>query len=170
MRRGTAADVFSPSAHHPQSASRSSWRGRRKRNHQFGNGALLVAEEETLLVAVKALQTRARIGKADSMTVRCRGFRVTAGIMDLQPQLFRVAHGADRDAARRSEWSNSVADGILDERLQNQAGYFCRQSIFGDRPFDIEPIAKAHLFDFQVSADEGNFFGERNFLGALRLQ
>src|SRR5436190_15574267 len=137
MRRGTAADVFSPSAHHPQSASRSSWRGGRKRNHQFSNGALLVAEEETLLVAVKSLQTGARIREADSMTVPCRGFRGAAGIMNLQAQFFRVAHGADRDPAGRGEWSNSVADGILDERLQNQAGYCCRQSIFGDGPFDI---------------------------------
>ena len=113
-------------------------------------------ELETVVGAEKMLQARARRRDADALLQRRQRVlrQSDAVVAHFHPQLVAVAAGGDVDVAGPGFLRDSVLDGVLDERLQNQV----RHQRFERFGLHVEAhdqaIGEARLLDLKILCEE----------------
>jgi hypothetical protein len=93
-----------------------------------------------------------------------------AGVAHLQVEHSVLSPGAYLDQARAGACGDTVADGVLDERLEDQGRYLRGKSLGRDVGLHSKPIAEPMSFDFQVAPSKAELVLQRKFLRIPKLQ
>ena len=129
-----------------------SWNGIRMRATQPPVGQ--IRECERLPVAIESFEARLRRRQANAFV---GGFALREPgtvVADLDDQPVAVASRTNRDAPSPRVRCDAVADGVLDQRLQDEVGHECverhRLHVVGD----LESVVKAGALDLQVQRED----------------
>lgn len=124
---------------------------------------------EALVLAIEPLQPGEGVGHTDaaafgSILVRAR--QSPAVVPDHQVQVPALPARLDRDKPRATPRLDSVANGVLDQRLENERR---NQRIpeFVGNVLHLEPVAKALLLDADVAPDELEFLRQRGISSSI---
>lgn len=124
----------------------------------------LVEHFETLGVAVEFAEAGAAVGGADAFAGEAAGRHASAVVDDGEDEVLVFAGRADGDETAADVRFDAVADGVLDERLEDEVGDLGVEGRGVDFHADIEAIAKTNLFNAEVTfqkSDLGAKRGER---------
>src|SRR5262249_10552477 len=122
----------------------------RQRCHDLLAVGVALAESEAMATGVMQGQTPAHIVEPEAGTPPSgpAALPAAAGVLDLDVQ--RIAFGADADGDLQPAVTLAVLDGVLDQRLQQEARdpSRCRAGI--DRDRGLETLAEARLLHPQI--------------------
>src|SRR5262249_35844319 len=116
-----------------------------------------VAQLDAVPVAVEPEQPGARVGQADPLACHRQRRQPWTVVLDLELEYAPHAARADTEMAA-AFGGESVADGILDQGLQEQVGDLSLPGLGRHVEADLEPGAEADLLQLQVGAEEVEFF------------
>jgi hypothetical protein len=120
-----------------------------RQNHGCGDTSLrTILDAQARGLAIALVEARTGIGESDT-TSPIKGKRSQAGtiILNRYFQHSLDATGADPDLPSGGTASDSVADRIFHERLQNHMRHRGRENLRVRRNFDLKAVLKAHLLD-----------------------
>src|SRR5690606_1746823 len=122
---------------------------------------------ESVIFAVQLLQPRSPVGQADARAVageRMIGAKAGAGIAHLEKEPAVRGECTDLDEAGARPLRDAVADGVLDERLEQQRWDLRIERLRRRIDRHLEPVAEADLLDLEVRLQEGEVLLERHYL------
>src|ERR1051326_8029851 len=132
-----------------------------------GSAAGRICEIETRGGAVELLETRAGIGDPDAFADLGGAGTVVA---DFDGQLAGALLGDHVDAAAGGARRDAVADGVFDQRLQYEVGHEQVERAGLDGAAHFEPLAEAHLLDFEVFIEVLHLAFQRDLLNAGTIE
>jgi len=120
----------------------------------------LVEHFETLVVAVEFAEAGAAVGGADAFAGETAGGHAGAVVDDGEDEVVVFAGGADGDEAAADVGFDAVADGVFDERLEDEIGDLGVERGGVDFHADIEAIAETDLFNAEVTFQKSDLGAE----------
>src|SRR6185437_11916080 len=126
--------------------------------------ARMAADIQRRGIAVKHLQTFADVAESDAMAARGNllGHHAATIVLDFQFDLSGEAAGAKSDGAAGELGGEAMADGVLDNRLQQHAGHEDVEGVGINALFNAEFFrSEAHDLDVEVVVHEGELFAQR---------
>src|SRR3954447_254627 len=145
-----------------------------RQNDLHHRAALLAALDgkAAFLIRIKARDALPRHGQAQAGGI----FQGPAGgqarsiVGYANGELSASGLGRYLDRAARGAVRNAVADGVLDQRLQEQGGHRGITHFGGDVDIHFQAAAEADFLDGKVVIEKRKLLRERNLLAVLRFQ
>ena len=126
----------------------------------------ILAHGQRRRFAVETIDPRSRIRQPDAFTALPVLRQPRPIVSDAQPERVAVGLRFDRERARAHHRLEPVADGVLDERLQDQRRHQDVHRGDVDAILDPQPIAEVHLLDVEIRAQVFELLRELDFLDA----
>src|SRR6516225_2286466 len=130
-----------------------------------------VFQHHGMVFVVELLQASASIAQSDAFgRHETAAGKSDAIVADLHPNVVAVAPGTDTNHSAGAARADTVADGVLDNRLENQVGNESIQSARIDFRFHMQPVVKTHLLDVDVLLKERKLLLQRYLVNANAVQ
>src|SRR6266550_901304 len=131
---------------------------------------IMISQTEVASFSVETLQASARIGDADARVVLVPVSRKTGPVVVYAEGKHPVGTNCrnPNQAAMRA-LGDSVPDGVLHHKLQDQAGNLGREQLLGHIEMQQQTLGKTHLLDVGIFLQELHLFAQRDLLFARVL-